>query len=70
VPGKRTSREVTLDPGVSADTRARDPGPGGSLPLPDAGYPLHRGGGHDGGDEDQGAEREWKPRKQTTFPIP
>jgi len=32
---------------TSAGTPARDQGPGGSLPGPDAGHPLHRAGGHD-----------------------
>jgi hypothetical protein len=39
---------------TSAGTPVRDQGPGGSLPGPDAGHPLHRAGGHD--DEDQGDE--------------
>jgi hypothetical protein len=34
------SREVTLDPGASADTPVRRQGPGGSLPGPDASHPL------------------------------
>jgi hypothetical protein len=45
VPGERT-REVTLDPGASADTPVRNQGPGQSLPGPDAGHPLHSAGGH------------------------
>jgi hypothetical protein len=43
VPGERT-REVTLDPGASADTPARRQGPGGSLPRLDAGHPLQGAG--------------------------
>ena len=40
MPGART-REVTLDPGASTDTPARNHGAGASLPGPDAGHPLH-----------------------------
>jgi hypothetical protein len=47
VPGPGT-REVTLDPGASADTPARRQGPGRSLPGPDAGHPLQAGCGHEG----------------------
>jgi hypothetical protein len=43
--GQRT-REVTLDPGASADTPVRNQGPGRSLPGPDAGHPLQGAGGH------------------------
>jgi hypothetical protein len=43
VAGERT-REVTLDPGASADTPVRNQGPGGSLPGPDAGHPLQGAG--------------------------
>jgi hypothetical protein len=39
VPGGRT-REVTLDPGASADTSVRSQGSGGSLPGSDACHPL------------------------------
>jgi hypothetical protein len=53
-----------LAPGNSAGTPARDQGSGGSLPGPDAGHPLHRADSHDGDDEDQGAEREWEPRRE------
>jgi hypothetical protein len=38
------------------DTPVRNHGPGRSLPGPDAGHPLHRAGGHDSDDEDQGVE--------------
>jgi hypothetical protein len=64
---------LTLE--TSADTPARSRGPGGSLPGPDAGHPLHRTGGRDDDDEDQGAEvpgveREmeprWEPQGRTT----
>jgi hypothetical protein len=40
-PSERT-REVTLDPETTADTPARNQGPGRSLPGPDAGHPLQR----------------------------
>jgi hypothetical protein len=40
------SREVTLDPGVSTGTPIRRQGPGGSLPGPGAGHPLHGAGSH------------------------
>ena len=43
VPGERT-REVTLDPGASANTPVRSQGPGSSLPGPDAGHPLQGAG--------------------------
>jgi hypothetical protein len=46
MPGERT-REVTLDPGASADTPVRGQGPGGSLPGPDAGHPLRAAAPHD-----------------------
>jgi hypothetical protein len=45
VAGGRT-REVTLDPGASADIPVRRQGPGGSLPGPDAGHPLKGAGDH------------------------
>ena len=35
-----------LIPETSADTPARNQGPGGSLPGPDAGHPLYGAGGH------------------------
>jgi hypothetical protein len=45
VPSERT-REVTHDPGASADTPVRVQGRGGSLPGSDPGHPLHSAGGH------------------------
>ena len=65
VPGERTREVMSSHTGASTDTPARDQGPGGSLPGPDAGHPLHSAGGHHGDDEDQGATapsagREWE----------
>ena len=40
------TREVTLDPEPLRTLRPEDQGPGGSLPGPDAGHPLHGARGH------------------------
>jgi hypothetical protein len=40
------AQEVTLDPGATTGTPARDQGPGSSLTGPDASHPLHGPGGH------------------------
>ena len=45
VPAERT-RESRLIPETSADTPVRSQGPGGSLPGPAAGHPLHGAGRH------------------------
>jgi hypothetical protein len=53
VDGPAKSR-LTLE--TSTATPARDQGPGGSLPGPDAGHPLHSAGSHHGNDEAQAAK--------------
>ena len=45
-PAERTREVTTLGAGASANTPVRRQGPGGSLPEPDAGHPLHGAGGH------------------------